>query len=87
MQMLRKNNYELKNFKLHKDENYILKEQNIKKNYKNLVNKSLNIRSYARDGFLKYTFQNKFFKVSYYYFLKKLGLQNKSFLLVNVYQI
>lgn len=41
-----------KNFGPHKDEEFILKEQDIEGDYRNLVDKSLDIRRYVRDGLL-----------------------------------
>lgn len=42
-----------KNFELYKDEKFILEKQNIKKEHKNSIGKSLDIKSYIRDGLLR----------------------------------
>lgn len=60
MSMIEKNDDILENFELHKDEKYIPKKQNIEKNFKNLIYKSLDTRSYTKNGisdiFLKMSF-------------------------------
>ncbi len=38
------------NFRLHEDEEFILGKQNIEEDHRNLVSKSSDIGSYARDG-------------------------------------
>lgn len=48
--MLRENDNALENFWLHEDEESILEEQNIKRDYRDLVSKSLNTGSRVRDG-------------------------------------
>lgn len=50
MLMQRTNNNTLVYFELLKDEKYILDEQNIKKDYKDLINKKSNIKNYAKNS-------------------------------------
>lgn len=47
------------NFEPHKDENFTSEEQNIQKNHKDFVGKSLDTRSYKRDSLSKRTPQNR----------------------------
>ena len=50
-----------KYFKLHKDQKYILDEQNIEEDHRNLVGKSLDFESYVRDSLSESILQNGFF--------------------------
>lgn len=59
------------NFGYNKDEKSILKEQNIKKNLRNLIGKSLNTKVYIKDSFLRSIPQNKLFVNKLELFLKK----------------
>ena len=45
----------------HKDKEYTLDAQNIEGDYRNLVGKSLNTKSRARDSLSEHTFQAKLF--------------------------
>lgn len=60
MPIPRQNSNVWKNFMSYEDEKSILKEQNIEKNHKNLVEKSLDIRSYIKDSLSGFIPQNKF---------------------------
>lgn len=51
----RENNNILNNNELYEDEKSKLERQNIENNYKNLISKSLDIKSYARNNLLGYT--------------------------------
>lgn len=48
--MPKKNNNVLENIGPHKKENFILEEEKIEKNDKNLVSKSLNHKNYIKNG-------------------------------------
>lgn len=48
--MLRKNDNALMNFRLYKDEEFILEEQEIERDYRNLVGKSFDIRRHTKDN-------------------------------------
>lgn len=54
--MLEKKNNALENFRSYEDEKSILEKQNLKKDYKDLINKSLNTISNAKDSLSKHTF-------------------------------
>lgn len=54
--MLENDNDTSKNYRLHEDKKFILKKQDIKKNHKNLVGKSLNIRSHIKNSLLERIF-------------------------------
>ncbi len=41
----------------HKDEKFILEEQNIESDYRNLVSKSLDTRNYAKNDLLRHNLQ------------------------------
>lgn len=56
MTISRKNNNLSKNFGSYEDEKSILEKQNIKEDYGDLINKSSDTRSYARDNLSKRTF-------------------------------
>lgn len=49
----------LGNFRYHKDEKLTLEEQDIEKDYKNLVGKKSDIKSHTRDGFSEYIAQTR----------------------------
>lgn len=51
---MKKNNNILMNFVLYKNKKSILEKQNIKKDYKNWINKSLNTRIYIKNSLLEY---------------------------------
>lgn len=59
--MSEKDNNVSKTFGFYKDNESTLKKRNIEKDYKNLVDKSLNDKSYVKDCLSKCTLQNKFF--------------------------
>lgn len=59
MSILAKNDNISNNLESHKDRKCILKKQDIKKDYKDLINKRLDIKSYIRNNILGYTSQNK----------------------------
>lgn len=61
MLILRKDNNRSQNFGSHKNEEPTLKKEDIKGDYRNLVDKSLNTRSCARDGLSGYITQNRLF--------------------------
>lgn len=60
MLILGKNDNASKNFGPHKNKKSILKEQEIKRDYRNLKGKSLDTKSCTRDGLLGHTFQARF---------------------------
>lgn len=53
----KKNNDASENFKPYENEEFTLKEQKMEWDYRNLVNKSLDIESCRKDSLLKYTSQ------------------------------
>lgn len=77
----------LDNFGFHLDEEFILDEQDIKRNHKHLVSKNLDIRIRARDSLFGSTSQDKLIASELLSSLEKLSLESMSFLLVNLYQI
>lgn len=52
--MPKKNNIVLDNLKPYEDEKFKLEAQDIEKNYRDLVSKSSDTRSYAKDSLLKH---------------------------------
>lgn len=60
MQILWKDDNILENFESHEDEESIMEKLNIEGDYRNLIKKSSNTRSYIRNGFSKRTPQDKF---------------------------
>lgn len=58
MPMSGKNDNTLENFDLHKNDNSILKKQDIERDNKDLVGKDMTTRSHARDGLLGQTPQD-----------------------------
>ena len=54
--MLAKNDNISKIFRLYKNEKCISEKQKIEINYKNLVDKSLNMKNYAKNSFLEHIF-------------------------------
>lgn len=59
--MLEKNDNILKNYVLYKNKISILEEQNIEKDYRDWVDKSLDIRNYKKKSLLEYIPQIKLF--------------------------
>ncbi len=59
MPILKKDDNISENFEFYKDENFILKEQDITEDYRNLVGKRLDIRSHIKDSLFRCTFQDK----------------------------
>lgn len=57
--MPKEDNNAIENFGSQEDEKSILEEQKIEKDHKNLIGKSLNTESHAKNGLLRRTFQNK----------------------------
>lgn len=55
MLILEKNNNVLKNFGPYKDKKSILEKQKMEKDHKNLIGKSLDTKSYAKNSLLKHT--------------------------------
>lgn len=55
MVISKKDDNALVNYGLYKNEKLTLKEQKIEKDYRDLIDKILNIRSYIKDGLLEYT--------------------------------
>lgn len=53
--ILRKDNNVIEIFWPYKDKKSTLKKQNIKKDHRNLMDKSLNIKNYIKDGLSGYT--------------------------------
>lgn len=66
--MPRENNNILRNFKPYKDEKSTLKKQDIKKDHKDLLEKSLDIKSHEKNGLLEYISRNMLFIMSCYHF-------------------
>lgn len=56
-----KNENILDNFGLHEDKDFILEEQDIKGDYRNLVDKSSDTESHIRNGLSKWTTQDRLF--------------------------
>lgn len=54
--MLEEDNDALENFRSHENEKFTLKEQEIEKNHRNLISKSLDTKNQARDGLSRHTF-------------------------------
>ena len=61
MPMPEKDDNALKYLGLYKDEKYTLDEQDIEKDHRDLVGKSLDIESHAKDGLSRYILQARFF--------------------------
>lgn len=55
MPILGENNNSLDNFRSYENEDSTLEEQNIKKDNRNLVDKGLDTRSYARNSLSRFT--------------------------------
>lgn len=55
MPMPRKDNDISENFESYKNKEYISEKQNIEKDYRDLIDKSLNTGSHTRDGLLRRT--------------------------------
>ena len=54
--MPRKDDYILMNFELYEDNKYTLDKQNIEKNHKDLISKSLNLRIRTKINLFEHTF-------------------------------
>ena len=59
------------NFRPHEDEKFTLERQEIERDHINLVSKSLDIKSYIRDGLSGYTPQDRFLVSKSLSFLRK----------------
>ena len=84
--MPREDDDALKNFGLYRNEESILKEQEMEKNYRDLVSKSLDTEIRARDGFLGHTLQARLFASRLSSFSKEVRFRKRSSSLLNLYQ-
>lgn len=80
--MLGEDNDVSENFKLHKDEKFILEEQNIERDYRDMVNKSSNTRSRAKNGLLGRTPQDRLFASELSSFLREISFNEYEFSVV-----
>lgn len=76
---MEKNDDGSENFGLYKDENFILKEQDIEKNCRDLIGKSSNNRSRAKDGLLGCIPQNKLYVSEWLLILKEVSFGKQKF--------
>ena len=67
------------NFGLHEDEKLTLEEQDIEKNHKNMVGKSLDIGSHTRDGLSGHTPQDGLFAREFSSSLREIRLRKQIF--------
>ena len=74
MPILGKDNNTSENFWLYKNKESILKEQDIEKKYKNLIGKSSDIGSGAKNSLSRHIPQNELFASESSLFLKKIRL-------------
>ena len=69
----------LKNFEPYKKKKSILEKQDIKKNHRNLRNKSLNTKIHAKNNLLRYNSQIKLLRMELSSSLKEVRFSNQEF--------
>lgn len=77
--MPREDNNALENFVPHKDKKSILEKQDIKKDYRDLIGKSSDTRSHARDDLSRCTPQNRFLANELLSSLRKIKFNEQEF--------
>lgn len=80
MAMLEKNNNTSDNFRSHEDKESILKEQNIKNDYKDLVSKKMNTKCHTREMLSGCTFQGGLLKICLSSSFKEVRFSKQEFL-------
>lgn len=80
MSMLKEYDNASNNFWLHVDEESILKKQNLKKDNRDLVDKSLEVRSCAKDSLSGHTSQDELFACELLLFLIEVVFSKQEFL-------
>lgn len=76
---MKKDNDILENFEPYEDKKSTLKEQDIEENHGDLVNKSSDTRSHARDGLLRHIPQDRLFANELSLFLKDVRFSKQEF--------
>lgn len=74
-----KNDNALEKLGPYEDNKSTLKEQNIERDHRNLMNKTLDSANQAKDGLLKRTFQNKFLASELPVFLREVRFNKQEF--------
>lgn len=82
MPMPKKDNNALEYFEFYADKEYVLNKQDIEENYKDLIRKSLDIKSYTKNNLLKRIPQDKLFANEFLLYSKKVrfGKQEQFFI-------
>lgn len=83
--MSRKNDKTLENLRPHKNENSILKKQDMEEDDRNLIGKSSDTRNHSRHILSGRNLHNRLLKSELLLFLKELDLINSKFLLSYLY--
>lgn len=69
----------LENFGPNKNYKSTLKKQNIEKDYRNLIEKSLDTRNHVKNGLSGYTYQDRLFTYELSLFLKEIKFSKQKF--------